>query len=582
MKTLKSTSLLCVLVLHSALTFAQVATTTSETGLNSTLLNNAKIAREQAEKKNTEPPQEITTLGKGQQVNTLNLTDQEKQLSENYIHQGKANQIVTDNCKDDMSAVCNGNEGKHKFLGMDPNMVKAVSQAYSMFGAMAGDSLGGISKGSAALKNDAAEAAKAGQKVDPKATLSKADKKANDYCKFIPTMTEGIATAVQMAKSKELSADEIGNGDTAQRDSLLKAAKSHDSRAKMAQIQAAGWWGGAACYGVNAATGQFAADKNLIIKMGAATLLGAFFQNEVSANKEYADKTRAIAAQLPGKGDCNPVTDNLCYCSQPSTENDPTYCAKTLHKKAIAANSYRVACTDSSMKLDPQCTCEQSNSCFENRLEALSDGSLNLSGIGFANSPFSGVRSLARGELVGGTMNSSSYDKTAAIAKKALNELASKLPPESFNLTKDQKGIADSMMAKGVPANVAKMMASNPPSAGDMSAAMAKFSGAAAGNQPMYAAVKPSNVIEFGGGDGLGYKGAAKKAGGDDDILAKFKIGGGKAMANSKVIEFAQRAENQAKQGSQIRKENDTPLFDIISMRYQTSGRRLLELEEAK
>lgn len=65
--------------------------------------------------------------------------------------------------------------------------------------------------------------------------------------------TEGVATAVQMAKSNELKAEEIGNGETAQKDAFLKAAKSHDSRAKMAQIQAAGWFGGAGCYAVNAA-----------------------------------------------------------------------------------------------------------------------------------------------------------------------------------------------------------------------------------------------------------------------------------------------------------------------------------------
>ena len=48
--------------------------------------------------------------------------------------------------------------------------------------------------------------------------------------------------------------------------------------------------------------------------------------------------------------------------------------------------------------------------------------------------------------------------------------------------------------------------------------------------------------------------------------------------ANSRILEFAQRAENQA-QKSQIRKEKDIPLFDIISMRYQTSGRRLLQVD---
>jgi hypothetical protein len=582
MKTLKTTLLAVLTLMVCTNSWSQVATTTSETSTNQVLLDNAKAAREAADKKNTAPVQEITSLGKAQPVNTQNLTDQEKQLSENYIHQGKANQIITDNCKNDMSSVCAGNEGKHKFLGMDPNLVKAVSQAYAMFGAMAGDSLGGISKGDAALKQDKKDLGTTTDKPDANAATSKADKKANDYCKFIPTLTEGVATAVQMAKSKELAAEEIGNGDTAQKDALLKAAKSHDSRAKMAQIQAAGWWGGAACYGVNAATGQFAADKNLIIKMGAATLLGAFYQSEVSANKDYADKTRAIANQIPGKGDCNPITDNLCYCSQPSTENDPTYCLKDLHKKTIATTSYRVACTDSNLKIDPQCTCEKSNSCFETFLDNQSEGSLNLSGIGFGNSPFVGVRSLARGELVGGTLNNSAYDKTSAIAKKALRELASKLPAENINLTKDQKALADSMVLKGIPANVASMMAANPPSAGAMSAAMAKIGGASSGVQEVGSGSRPSNVLDFSGGNGLGYKGATTKNSGDDDILAKIKGGGGKGAMNSKVLEFAQRAENQARQVGQIRKGDNTPLFEIISMRYQTSGRRLLEVEPVK
>lgn len=560
-------------------------TTTSETSLNQTLLDNAKASRDAIKAKETTPTTEIKTLGKGSNVNTLNLTDQEKQLSENYIHQGKANEIIKASCGGDMQAACSGNEGPHKFMGMDPNMVKAVAQAYAMFGALAGDSLGSITKGDAALKKDAEDAGvkPTDKAADPSATptaASKADKKANDYCKYIPTVTEGISTAIQMAKSKELNAEEIGNGDTAQKDALLKAAKSHDSRAKMAQVQAAGWWGGAACYAVNAATGQFAVDKNLAIKMGAATLLGAFYQSEVSANKGYADKTRAIANKLPGKGDCNPITDNVCYCSQPSTENDATYCLKGLHNKTIATTSYRVACTDSTLKIDPTCTCEKSNSCFDTYLDMQSDGNLQI-GLGSSSSPFTAIRSLARGELVGGTLNSQSYDKTAAIAKKGIQEVASKLPNDS-NLTKDQKAIADAMMTKGVPANVAALMAQNPPSSGAMNAAMAKLSGASGGVQYASLSPKGSHIVDFSGGNGLGYKGNTKTAGsnGAEDILSKFKPAG-KAAVNSKILEFAEKAENQARQNGQIRKGNDTPLFEIISLRYQTSGRRLLEVDSS-
>ncbi len=574
---------------------AQTATTTSETGLNQQLLDNAKASREAIEKKEADAPkQEIRYInaaqGKGK-TNT-NLTDHEKQLSENYIHQGKANALVEATCTGDMKSVCAGQEGKHKFLGLDPNLVKAVSQAYAMFGALAGDSLGAIKKGPNAddkksddkktdAKSDSKTAdTKTDTKTDAKTDEAKAgDKKeenASDYCKFIPTATEGIATAVQVAQTKSMG-EEIGNGDTAQKDALLKAAKSHSSRAKMAQVQAAGWFGGAACYGVNAAMGQFAVDKNLAIKMGAATLLGAFYQNEVSANKGYADKIKKLADSLPGKGDCNPITDNVCYCSQPSTENDPTYCMPGLHKKNLNPTSYRMACTDNNLKLDPTCSCEKSNSCFDTLIETQSEGIISLGDSGYGGSVYSSIRPLARGELVGGTLNSSSYDKTAAIAKKALADINSRIPGNS-NLTKDQKGLMDAITSKGIPANIASLMASNPPSAAAMNAVASKFSGAS-GESGGAAAPARSNIIDFSGGNGLGYKGNTKESGGNgaEELLAKLKPNQ-KGAINSKILEFAKRAENQAQSG-QIRKEKDTPLFDIISMRYQTSGRRLLQVD---
>jgi hypothetical protein len=480
-------------------------------------------------------------------------------------------------------------------------MVRAVAQAYALFGAIAGDSMGKITSKAEAAKKSAAEAKAAapetGNEAGSKTTETGGDKaadakksetsaeedKATDYCKYIPTVTEGVATAVQMAKSKELSAAETGNGDTAQRDSLLKAAKSHDSRAKMAQIQAAGWFGGAACYAVNAALPSgWAVDRNLVIKMGAATLLGTFYQSEVGANKEYADKTRKIADSLPGKGDCNPITDNLCYCSQPTSENDPTYCAKGLSKKAIAATSYRIACTDDHLKIDATCACEKTNTCFDTYLETQGEGTLDLGGLGYSNAPFKSVRALARGELLGSTLNTASTDATAAIAKKGLRDISTKLD-NNGNLTKDQKAMADSMVAKGIPANVASLMAQGQVSPGAFNSAMGKISGATSGATLASAApIRGSNIVDFSGGNGLGYKGAVKSSGsnGAEEILAKLKPGQ-KAPINSKIIEFAQKAEGQARQNGQIRKENDTPLFEIISLRYQTSGRRLLEIDSS-
>lgn len=569
-----------VFAFFSQVSHSQVSSTGAETDLNSKLIQNSKTANEQI-KPNTATSEMRTFTGSQKLSNGIdpkNLTDQDKQLSENYVHQGLANQIIKEKCSGDMQSVCGGQEGKHKFMGMDPSMVKALTQGYAMIMAM-GD-LGAISKSPAAVAQEQAkldEAAKAsGNKAE------KASEKADDYCKYIPTMTEGIATFTQTSVSKDLSTPAPTGAETAQKDSLLKAAKSHESRAKMAQIQAAGWWGGAACYAVNAAnpTG-WAVNKNLIIKLGAATLLGAFYQNEVSANKEYAAKTKKIAESLPGKGDCNPVTDNICYCSQPSTQNDPTYCAQGLHAKNMPASSYRVACTNDQLKIDAKCQCGTNNSCFDTLLETKSAGSMQL-GLGYSTSPFKGIRSLARGELVGGAVGGAAYDRTSAIAKKALQELSSKVPLDNSMLTKDQKGVVDAMVSQGIPLHAATLMAQNPPGPSAMASASSKFNSSASGGQNLasIASQKPSAIVDFSGGSGLGYKGNSKDKSNSDasDLFGKLKPTG-KNPTNAKLVEFAQKAEDRARQSGQIRKDDGTHLFDIISMRYQTSGRRLLEVD---
>jgi hypothetical protein len=553
----------------------------NETNLNAKLLENSKAAQAIIDKQNEGKPvmeiNHLSGLKSSTQVDPNNLTDQDKQLSENYVHQGKANAIIEADCAGDMATVCQGNAGDHKFMGMNPAMVKAIAQAYALFGSMA--DFGSVNKGKSASKDGAKEAdagADAGADTAGKdgAKGSEKKEKANDYCKYIPTATEGIATAVQAATSNELKAEEVGNGDTAQKDALLKAAKSHDSRAKMAQIQAAGWFGGGACYAVGAATGKFATDKNLVIKIGAAALLGSFYQSEVSANKEYAEKTRAIAEKLPGKGDCNPITDKLCYCSQPSTENDPTYCLPGLHKKAIGYGSYRIACTTDKLQLDPTCACEASNSCFEKFLENQGAYDLQL-GLGHSISPFSPIRSLARGELVGGTVNNKSYDQTSAIAKRALKELAAKLPANGQPLTPAQKALADAFLSRGIPSNVAAYMAQGQVSQAELNSATARLGGAGFRMASVAPLNRNSVIVDFSGGNGFGFKGNAKKT---TNEFAGIKPGA-KGAVSPKIMEFAQKAEEQARNSGQIRGQNDRPLFEIISLRYQISGRKLLEVD---
>jgi hypothetical protein len=571
--------LLCLIGTYSNWLFAQTTSVinsniSSETALNQQLLDNAAQSRKIIEDAKANGS---ATTGSGlttQKTSKANLTDQEKQLSENYVDQAAANKILKEKCVGEMVQGCKGNEVDHTVMGMSPTFIKVATQMYATMNVM-GDFLP-INKGDSALKADA-EAAGPVKDSTAKAT-DKVDKtkkeKATDYCKYIPTLTEGVAAITQQANIKSLDSQLNNGGDTSQKEMLLKAAKSHESRSDLAQLQAVGWYGGAACYAGMAVSGQFATDTALVVKLGAATLLGTFYQAEVAANKDYAQKTRDIANSIPGKGACNPVTENTCYCSEPEHENDPNFCKVQIAAKAAKTSGIQIACTDSNLKADPNCICERSNSCFDKIINNI--GSTNSQiGPAFSMTPFKPIASMAKGKLEASTLSSQAYAATSAIAKKALNELATKLPINNNPLTLAQKEIADAITSKGIPANVAKLMAQNPPSQSALDSAKTKVANLSSNYEETNNQLRKSNILDFSGGNGLGSGGRKedKKGNSMDDFLGKINP---KAQTtNGKVIEFAQKAQSQVPQIT----KSDRAIFDIISNRYQTSGRRLLQID---
>jgi hypothetical protein len=157
--------------------------------------------------------------------------------------------------------------------------------------------------------------------------------------------------------------------------------------------------------------------------------------------------------------------------------------------------------------------------------------------------------------------------------------LDSKIPLSKIALSPTQSDFAKSLMDKGIPANMANLMASQNLSKGAIDGAMAKFQGSSGGGNfiDTSSASSRSNIIDFAGGNGLGISGKStgKKT---DDFLSKLNMNGKSSGAsNSKIMEFAAKAQVQG----QILK-SDKPLFEIISNRYQESGRRLLEVDAAK
>lgn len=576
---------------------AQTSSMDSEKSLNKKLEENADKSRQIEAAKPQAAPASIKILSnKGSSTSAPskdNLTDQEKQLSENFVDQAGANRILRERCVGEMEAACRGETPDHKIMGMNPGMIRAATMAYTMIGTMGGDGL-------LELKRDKADPAKADAETIKKQDASnsnppqnntgdaakpadgkeakKEEEKAEDYCKYIPAATETFATFAQKNTTNSLSA----NGQTSQKEQLLKAARSHDSKAEQASIQSYGWYGGAVCYAGMAVAGKFNVNTSLIVKLGAATFLGTFYLEEKNANEEYARKTREIANALPGKGDCNPITQNQCYCSTPEYANDPIYCKNNKQNPlALKSPFMRVACTNDQLKIDPNCECTKSNTCLDKIYENLGAADIQL-GFGSSNSPIKTVGALARGRLDNGLLNGQAAANAQAIAKKALQQFANKIPANTSPLSGKQKTNFDLLTSKGIPSNVARLMVDNAPSDAQSAQAMGKFAGMSGGDGSLVASYNgnysgsSSRVLDFSGGGGLGVSGQSGKSGGNEDLLGKLVPNKGGAN-NAKLIEFAQRAQNQA-QSSQIAKP-DKPLFEIISLRYQISGRRLLQVE---
>lgn len=515
-----------------------------------------------------------------------NLTDQEKILSETYMHDGRSNRILEEACKNGSKKdldICNG---------QDPNrskatMMKALSQMYTLVVSSIPDmdsietsypSEEDASKSVAKPKKPAPEGDQAATDAKPDEAAEESDT-VHDYCRYIASGTEAVALFQQ-----QLAQQDIGmnlNEDSAQRQALEKAYLSHKERAKTAKVQYVGWGSTTACYVAMAwkpmATGG--ASWKTYLKTAAAATLTAYYKGVVDDQESYMSKVNSIKDRLPKAGDCNPVTNKDCYCSEPSTQYDPTYCMDKIREKQIAENSVYVSCLDENLKVDEDCSCDKTDSCYSKKfLNTLS--SFEGAGVLPANA-FKSFNSLTNGELINGQLTGVPDSQLLAIANKALKDkkinIKSKVP-----LTNDQKEVFEGLQALGLSKDVASSLASVPYSK-EASANTAKFGGSNAKNvvKANYKSSKGrsnSKVLTFSGGSGINAPKQKSKNSNDfnfNKMLDKFKKKSAKTN-NGNVLKFAERAGNNA----QITKDSSRPIFDIISRRYRVSGWKKLELDQ--
>lgn len=577
----------------------------------------------------TDSSSTTTTAPTKLDVETGNLTDSQKQTMENFVHTGyqqrEYEETLSEECEKNgysetqCKSIANGGNASSqgKFMGMSPTMIKGIAQAYTMFMGMSGVSSklvaneGGVStacnvsdsmcsdKGKttkdaltekktandAYAKNPEGEGLKdASDKADKKyeGTQEKGSEKKEqeDYCRYIPVGTEAMALIQQKSETEFIEQTATTSTENAQSAALEKQSRAHGARARTVNTQVMGWAATSACYvAMMAGPASVTAPSNLL-KLGASTLLWRYFTWEKGEHQKAKSTVDAIRAKLSGKGTCNPISERDCYCAQAETENDVTYCLPQIRARVGGSSDYQLTCITDELKTDEQCQCRYSGTCLD---KTITEG---LEGIHIpqpAQMAISNFKSMAKGSLKPGQnqydVNSNS-NKLFAVAndmvKKNLDASELNLKP----LSNDDKLGVNELTNFGIPKALAQALLDKKET-DETKKNAAKLTSGSFGKyaySPSKYSNKSNGTIRFSGGEGLKNKNSNNNNGSDfANMLNKMKK---KTNANesgsANVIKFAESASRSA----QITKDKSRMLFDIISLRYQVSGRKRLDINE--
>ena len=486
----------------------------------------------------------------------MNITDQEYDMSKQYVHEGINQKIKLEECEG-IEAECGGKAADSNFLGMKASMVESIAKAYTMI------------MGSMQAPMDLRESVSA--KLKEKNPSHPGTKQ--DYCRFIAMGTEAIAAAQQAMSQEDIKMKQYDTSGNVQKNSLYQVAESHKKRADMAKIQAGGMAATTACYAAMIYPGGVKF-SSVMLKLPAAGLLTAFYTSQAAEHEKFAEKTKEIADKLPGAGECNPVTERACFCSEETSSfKDPInykkYCIPSvLHNNPLPQNAMRVSCLNSQLKADPQCSCMQSNSCYD-RTHMAQLSSLGLSAT--TDKSYTPFASMTRGSLLSGNLAAGSGGHYA-LAARSMKAVALKHPLRG-SLTNKQKVEARALTNLGIPGALAGRFSKSPMSSQAKShqGRFRKMMSSSKGPSSLKAARSTQdNVLTFQGGKGITQKKTRKIAG-----QKSSKTGSSKGSYSQQVLNFAKAAQQTA----QISEDKDRHIFKIISRRYQISGKRRLQIK---
>lgn len=495
--------------------------------------------------------------GVGHNPESSNLTDEERIIEEEFVHQGKAQRDLKEACEG-LDDACDGEAATALGSEVKDQLVMAVAKAYT--------AVMGIQGSDIKMREKTPEAALEGETASETGAATTDDKKTmKDNCKYIAVGTEVLSTVHQTTAQKDIQSVPV-NEDTAQKEYLYQVARGHKVRTKTATIQTIGWGSTTVCYGWMMSQG--ADYKSAGIRMAASGILTLFFNKQRTANKEYEKKVLEIANKLPSKGDCNPISERNCYCSQPETQNDQQYCMPGIYSRHRQANQERISCLDESNNPDPACNCLARNNCSDQRFMSSLAG-FNL-GQDFERNVATPYSLLSRGNLTGAKTNPGIL-KQAAHARRLLQELKDKVGDQT-DLNKNQLAQANSLKELGVPPSLARSISALPVTSKTLSLKSKLMKAGAFKSNKNYANNNSSKSLFFN--NKKTGKNVSKKSN-SLDFLKRF---GQKKKKSRKVSSADLNYAKKATRKAQINRNNSSSIFKIISRRYQVTGQRNLEI----
>ena len=408
------------------------------------------------------------------------------------------------------------------------------------------------------------------EKNEKKADKEKKDEKDDEFvdvCGYIGGGVETISGFQQQNFQEHLSGIET-TPDNAQTENLHKIKRNYREKSKNNSTNSIGWGATTTCYvasiAVSPPVGWNWAGR--ILKTTASGFLTGFNSVLSKKNKQASNSVARVIQQMPGKGDCNAITERNCFCSLPSNLNNEQYCMPEIRARLKRSYGTQMICLDRFRRPDDDCSCIARNDCFDKTFMSAVNG-LNF-GESFEELNRKNIKAISRGGLGRSDGQLASLaDNALKTAKRALRSVPLNKAPRT-KLSREQLDQINEASDLGIPKALAATLAAQRPASKNL---QSRIRGGRSGYSRSYSPrkrTKRRNGFQLSGGTGSIKSGSSRRK--KDRGYTKPSLS---RSSSQKVQKFAE----QARKNASIVNKPEVSIFKIISVRYQRTKSKRLE-----